>query len=273
LALTARFDSLDYRDPVVWKNGCTELYRWDSKCFASGQPGFGRWINTGVVIDDFLGFEGPRALTNCGFLASGHDRTMRQLVVIRGGESSLDSWERSLVPMPEDGHFLSEPNWWQDERGILHLLIRDESGSQRLYYTRSEDGGKTFARPVRTEIPDARARISTGRLKDGRLYLSGNSGMIPELEHDGEYILKEGFGSRIPLTLAVGSDDGVFVKVYSVRGDATRPRWISSEINNGYGLAYGYQYPNACEHEGYLYIIHSVNKEDIMVARVAVADL
>ena len=266
-ALSARFDRLDYSKTVVWKNVSTEIFSWKDDS--------DRWIDTGVRIDDFIGFEEPRPLADGGYLATGHDRTVRQIVIIRGGETSIDSWDRNLIPMPADGHFMSEPNWWQDSRGIVHVLIRDESGSQRLYYTKSDDGGKTFPPPMRTEIPDARARVSTGILNDGRLFLCGNSGMrvTPAENQGGEYITMEGFGERVPLTLAVGSDDGKFEKVYSVRGDTTSPRWLSSDINNGYGLAYGYQYPNVCEHDGFLYVIHSVNKEDIMVARVSVADL
>ncbi|NQU76431.1 MAG: exo-alpha-sialidase [Planctomycetes bacterium] len=266
-AFSARYDGVDYNAKVIWPNFATEIYAWDGR----------QWHNSEAEIENFGGFEAPRPLADGSYLACGHDNTGKQIVLIRGGGKSLDRWERTLIPMPADGHFLLEPNFWQDSKGVIHVVIRDESNSHRLYYTASTDGGKSFPAPVRSDIPDARSRVSTGILSDGRPYLCGNSRISEDTanpsEAGSEHCVMGGFGKRIPLTLAIGTDGGRFEKVYAIRSDETSPRWASSQVNNGFGCCYGYQYPNVCEHDGYLYIAHSVNKEDIMVARVAVADL
>ena len=266
-AFSARYNKVDYNADVIWPNIRTEIYAWDGR----------RWSKTAAEIDNFSGFEAPRLLADGGYLCSGHDRTGKQIVMLKGGVEGLDDWKRILVPAPSDGHFLLEPNWWQDRRGTIHVVIRDESNSHRLYYTASTDGGESFPAPVRSDIPDARSRVSTGTLRDGRAYLCGNSRIgadtVNPSESGSAHCVMAGFGQRIHLTLAVGSDTGRFEKVYAVRSDATAPRWASSDSNNGFGAGYGYQYPNVCEHGGFLYIAHSVNKEDIAVARVAVCDL
>ncbi|NQU76823.1 MAG: exo-alpha-sialidase [Planctomycetes bacterium] len=238
----------------------SDIYAWDA----------GQWKHTGVQIADYLGFEPPRLLSTGEYLITGHDQNCK-LLMLFGGKDSLGDWRRVEIPPPADKHFLLEPNFWEDTNGTIHVVIRDDSSSHRLYYTASTDGGKTFPAPVKTDIPDARSRISTGILGDGRLYLCGNAGLLPD--GTGKPLEGSGFAKRIPLTLAVGTVDGKFEKVYSIRSDETKGRWAASIPSNGMGATWGYQYPNVCEHDGFLYIAHSVNKEDIVVARVALADL
>lgn len=241
----------------------SDFFAWDGR----------QWRHAGVQLDDFHGFEGPRLLAGGEYLLAGHNQTA-QLTMLIGGRDSLSAWKRVRIPPPADGHNLLEPNCWQDRKGIIHVFIRDDSNSHRLYYTASTDGGKTFPAPIQSEIPDARSRVSTGILSDGRIFLCGNSRIdVPTDKPRHIHPLGEGFGRRIPLTIAIGSDDGRFEKVYSIRNDDTSPRWDSSIPSNGWGGAYGYQYPNVLEHDGFLYIAHSVNKEDIVVARVSVCDL
>jgi hypothetical protein len=238
----------------------SDIYAWDGT----------EWQHSGVQIDDYLGFEPPRLLSTGEYVLTGHDQQAR-IVMLFGGQGSLSEWRRVEIPPPEDKHFLLEPNCWEDTDGTIHVLLRDDNSSHRLYYTASTDGGQTFPAPVKTDIPDARSRISTGVLSDGRLFLCGNSGLIAD--GTGKPVEGIGFAKRIPLTLALGTVDGTIEKVYSVRADETIGRWAASVPSNGQGGCWGYQYPNVCEHDGFLYIAYSVNKEDIAVSRVALADV
>ena len=92
------------------------------------------------------------------------------------------------------------------------------------------------------------ARSSTGRLPDGTIFLINTPG--------------PNRGNRSLLTIAL-SDDGVtFDRAWLIRGEPIIQRFP------GKGKVDGWQYPNALVWRDALYVVYSVNKEDIMLTRI-----
>jgi hypothetical protein len=72
---------------------------------------------------------------------------------------------------------------------------------------------------------------------------------------------------RSPLTIALSDDGRTFDRAAILRNGATAPR-LPGRFKSA-----GYQYPNAIQHRGQLHVIYSVNKEDVEVLSVDLADL
>jgi predicted neuraminidase len=75
---------------------------------------------------------------------------------------------------------------------LLMYLRRKAPHDEVLWQATSDDGGCTWSPPVRTRLPDPKARIDLARLSDGRLALA----------------LKDTKQGAAPLTLALSEDEG-----------------------------------------------------------------
>ena len=134
--------------------------------------------------------------------------------------------------------------------GRIHMLHR--SYGSILYESDSTDGGETWSVPEPTEIPNGNAKFWLGTLPDGRYIYIGNPGPGT---------------SRCPLALSLAGEDMVFDTHALIE---SRP--ISRKFPGMYkGGMYGY--PHAVVYEDGLYVIYSVWKEDIRIARVPLAAL
>ena len=185
----------------------------------------------------------------------------RKISMLVGGNNSLRDWKHVVVPRPEDGHQLTEPCWTTLPDGQLCILFRDQDSSRRIYRCFSNDHGTTWTTPVRTNYPDAKSKIFVIRLTNGTYALINN----PNVLHPDPKV--SGRGLRNPLCISLSRDGMTFDRMAALRRQPTSPR-ISGRAKNP-----GYQYPHALEHEGHLYVIHAVNKEDIEVLRLPISRL
>ena len=183
---------------------------------------------------------------------SRRDHRMQKSMLI-GGVGSVADWEEFPIAVPTDGARLDEPFWWQLPNGSLSAVFRDGSKSRRLYRAFSRDNGRSWETPIRTDFPDATAKFNVLRRSDGRYVLVSNPN--PN-------------GKRIPLCLSLSNDGVVFDRMLILRDTGTVFRYAGK--SPGYA---GYHYPHLLEHKQYLYIIHAENMEDIVLLRVALADL
>ncbi|MHB1295005.1 MAG: exo-alpha-sialidase [Anaerolineae bacterium] len=211
------------------------------------------WEHLGIVLEDYLLNEGPRRTAGGRWIMTGEDHYGRTRIALSDADDpAAPVWRAVSVPRGEGPRYKNEASWLQRPDGTLALFLRDDGRTHRLWLSTSADEGETWSTPLPTNLSDATSKCNVGRLSNGTYYLVWNPN--PR-------------GERIPLAVAL-SDDGInFDRMAVLRESATLPR-LSGRFKGP-----GYQYPNALEHEGALHVIHSVNKEDVEVAGVALATL
>jgi hypothetical protein len=174
-------------------------------------------------------------------------------------------------PLSDDEHRLSEPvpsyeladgSWVRLFRDMGHRDARtqrekEESKSRRLYAAISSDNGDTWNVPARTGFPDACARANAGKLPDGQVYIINN--LIP--------MNPGGLGGRSMLTISLSRDGLDFDRVGIIR-------YITPPIRHpGLEKTIGYQYPHSVVAGNDLWVVYSVNKEDVQVTRIPLETL
>jgi len=159
-----------------------------------------------------------------------------------------------------DAHQLSERTIYRASDGKWIALSRDESMSHCLYCSTSSDG-KQWSPPKPTNIPDATSKCVAGILPGGTYYLIGNQFLHERQAASTRHCLRD------PLTIALSSDGYEFTAAYPVRYGCPRRRY------KGRGKGTGFQYPSATIANGKLWIVYSVNKEDIEMSVMNLSDL
>ncbi|MCK4678949.1 MAG: exo-alpha-sialidase [Bacteroidales bacterium] len=173
-------------------------------------------------------------------------------------------------PVSDDNHRLSEPtSAWKLGDGTWVKLYRDggiknasslkeieESKSRRNYASFSFDVGKSWTTPTRTNFPDAYARTNAGIFPNGQIYVINN--VLP---------LSTKKGGRILLAISLSKDGLIFDRVAVIRFLSPPKRY------EGRAKAVGYQYPHSVVVGNNLWVIYSVNKEDIQLTRIPLAEL
>jgi len=165
-----------------------------------------------------------------------------------------------------DGADMIESFTFRDDYGLV-LLYRDfgtVAGANRNYtvsnriYASFEDGKGGWTIPYPTDIPDSHSRSQARRLPDGSVLLVGN-----QIAHRFDEGLRL---PRDPLTLAISMDGQFFTKVFALRTDAPRtPRFSGIAGGRDIGM---YGYPSMIVHNGMVYVLYSVSKEDIAISIV-----
>lgn len=170
----------------------------------------------------------------------------------------IGGWTLKPVTPPANV-VLSEPHFYTLPNGRMATLFRDNNNSMRLYRGESGDLWDSWS-VSRTNFPDATSKSASLRLSDGRYVLVSNTKITGGSNQNVH-------GERNPLTMAVSDDGEAFDRMVVLRAEPTDCLYPSFAKN------LGYQYPNLFEHNGYLWVIYSRNKEDIQVSRIAVADI
>jgi len=235
----------------------------------SGRVGWGR-IARSVTPDGALGpifwlVDAPPA-PMAGFpqFPDAHDPQFREVAQainrILRNPLHMPAWDflnyTTRVPSV-DGHEMCEPSVYRRSDGVLVRLSRDcgPQKSHRLYASLSKDGGKTWTPAVRTNIPDSPSKAVSGTLPDGKNYLIGNQ--VPESAH----------GVRDPLVISLSPDGKTF-------------DWSAAIVHGhppvrypGHAKDLGFQYPSAIVVGKALWVIYSIDKEDVAVSRIPLAEL
>ena len=195
-------------------------------------------------------------------------KEINQYFMQPGNEIQLDF----TVPRPvsDDNHRLSEPvpsyrlanNTWVKlyrdggSRTARTFREKEESKSRRNYASFSFDNGKNWTIPTRTNFPDACARSNAGRLPDGQVYVINN--VLP---------LSTKKGGRSLLAISLSRDGLNFDRVAVIRFVPPLQRY------KGRAKSIGYAYPHSVIVGDNLWVIYSVNKEDIEIARIPLSKL
>lgn len=174
-------------------------------------------------------------------------------------------------PDSDDEHRMTEPTqaWRLDSgtwvrlyrnQGTIHARSRaeiEESRPRRHYSAFSFDNGKTWTVPTRTNFPDTGSRANAGRLPDGQYYVINNP--LPMSARQ---------GGRSMLAISLSLDGLEFDRMAVIRFVAARTRYEGKAKGGG-----GYQYPHSVVVGDSLWVIYSVNKEDMEVARIPLSQL
>lgn len=162
--------------------------------------------------------------------------------------AGTNQWDVRRVPGPLPDYRMSETSAYVDPAGIVHLIIRDQGYTRRLYHSLSYDGGGTWTIPVKTNYPDAASKNMTGRLSNGWYYLISN----PKAS---------GANARDPLAITFSRDGWTYDRPMALRKQAPPLRYKGKAKG-----AHSFQYSHAIEHDGKLWVIYATNKEDIEIS-------
>jgi hypothetical protein len=165
-----------------------------------------------------------------------------------------------------DGSSLIESFMYRTKQDEQVLMLRNWGTpgnpvhNNRIYVSFKKDAGG-WATPYPTDIPDAPSRAQAIKLLDRRILLIGNQNVT---HFDAALYL-----DRDPITISISNDGYVFDKVYSLRtGSPSTFRFTGIGGRNP-----GYAYSSSIVHDGFLYTLYSIGKEDMGISRVPLSDL
>ncbi len=162
----------------------------------------------------------------------------------------LPSWEfvnQTCRVEAADGRSLCEPTQaWRLPDGTLVRMYRS-FGEYPVYnyFQFSSDGGMSFSAAMKSNFPDASSRSAAGNLPDGTAYVVNNPGK-----------------TRDPLVISLAKDGRNFNHHAVIAMEASAMRY------EGHAKLPGYQYPRTVFFDDNLYVMYSVNKEDICVSTI-----
>ncbi|MGE4490074.1 MAG: exo-alpha-sialidase [Kiritimatiellales bacterium] len=186
---------------------------------------------------------------------------LEDLLLLPGNELTWEFRHNSSRPIAADGHSLCEPSSaWPLGNRVWAKLYRDlgkekplsDSKTFKNYVSYSFNNGKTWTSAVQTDFPDAGSRSSAGTLPDGQAYVVSNLATN---------------GNRGTLTIALSADRQIFDRVYTICGNPPVRRYP------GRWKGSGYQYPDSLVQGDSLWVLCSVNKEDIQVVKIPLSEL
>lgn len=222
------------------------------------------WERRGVVIDDeFVATGKPRRMANgCWILAGmcedkieGRRVGRNRLAISEGDE--LTSWSTGGIEHPKGMRFPFMTPLVQGNR--ITAVVRNSLETKAMLAT-SEDFGKTWSPAGLTNFPATGMKSFAGVLSDGTPYFIAAT---PE---------KEGSHLRKALTISLGSAGGQkFQRIFRIsRGEPHPMRFEGKGKGPGPGQ---WSYPKAVEHDGHLYVVYTVNKEDAEMAVIPLESL
>lgn len=208
-------------------------FRWNSVS--------GSWDDAGIVARDAINNFPPSLLPSGEWMMSRrpHDYKRAGVSFLVGGQRAIDDWQSFPVLGSSSELAAEEPLWWVLPDGNLQALFRDNRRSGYLYRSFSVDQGRTWSKPVKTNFPDATAKLHGLRLTDGRYVLVSNAN--PK--------------KRDPLTIAVSGDGMVFASLARLVGG----RHVD--------------YPHVMEHDGHLWVAFAGGKQSVEVLKIRLSEL
>ncbi|NQW17174.1 MAG: exo-alpha-sialidase [Chloroflexi bacterium] len=216
------------------------------------------WGDPTRITSGFF-IEGPRKLANGRLLLGGEHvgdkRTtagLRMRLLYSDHPDGLTGWqEASVSPQASDDFQYTEPNMAVRPDGVPVVGFRSQTGY--LFASTTGDNGTTWSTPQMTKFPDSTSRFFLRTLANGQTILINNPGAT---QYD-----------RSVLALST-SDDGItFYRSVALRNEP------ATQDFGGKHKVDGWQYPNALVWNDSLYVAYSINKEDIAVTRVSMANL
>jgi hypothetical protein len=245
----AVIDRILYAFAEVWDDG--------GACRSEGQGRLVRAIHSDGTLGTifWLRKDAPAAKAELPYYPAGEPSIVEKLNAHLARPENELTWDfRHLTTRPtaDDKHLLCEPTpAWKLKNGTWCKLYRDLGKSNHNYVSFSHDEGVTWTKATRTDFPDANSRSTAGVLPGGQVYVISN--ISPH--------------GRDPLAISLSRDGLTFDRVALIRSDSPKLRY------EGRWKDTGFQYPHSSVIGDVLWVLYTVNKEDLQVTRILVADL
>lgn len=233
----------DAQDETTGKEPVLLAFRWNSQTKSFGERE--------VIARNFFAGNIPERTPDGDWLILGKGGvgSWGPMKAAKGGVKSISDW--TIRDIPGAGT-LEEAEWYTlpNNHLVSHFRTR---GTRPFYLARSYsiDNGATWSQPVVTNFPEQGSRHHGIRLSNGIYALLVNPDPLV----------------RIPFSIALSRDGLVYDRIVNIRAEETTARW------EGRAKSKGYHYMRGYEHDGRLYTIYSINKEDIEVTIVPMAEL
>ena len=213
------------------------------------------WEFVSKVYDNAINNFPPQKLPTGDWILTRRDARFNVSILIGG--KKLNDWKAyPVVDLNEVKKFRpDEPIFWLLPDQSLNALFRDNGGSRRLFHSTSNDLGKSWTKPVKTNFPNATSKIFSIETSRGYRVMVSNAN--PK------------WGRR-ELHLSVSDDHKTFTRMALLDIPATAaPQGFESIWKKFNVKIASLQYPHVIEHDGYLYIAYSRCKLQTEVFRVS----
>ena len=253
LTLAAKYQGHGAFGPPDKKHLELVAYRWE--------PKQDQWVYEGQLYDNAINNFPPQKLPSDNWILTRRDSRFNVSVLI-GGVKALDDWQSfPVVGVKQVSGFRpDEPIFWVLPDNSLYALFRDNGKSQRLFFSTSQDEGRTWDTPVLSNFPNAKSKLFSLATSHGYRVLVLNAN--PQV-------------NRRELHLVVSPDNKTFTRLakLEIPSPAELPPAVASlKKKFSAGIA-SLQYPHVIEQDGSLYIALSRNKLQTEVFRVKLADI
>lgn len=209
----------------------------------------GKWQNKGRVIDNCWPYDEPVLMDNGSYITGGQDKDGLPVVAISEGGKLL-KWESVLIPYPKElKPQFAETTVWAEGKEVMAVI---RGGGGVAWVAISKDYGKSWSEAQPSNYPMPRSKAYLGKLSTDQLYLVANfkdrNSMVVAVGKPGEKTLSAMWRIR----------HGSSMPVPRFKGHAKSPQW---------------SYPYGYEHEGKLYIVYSIGKEDCGMSVIPIESL
>ena len=216
----------------------------------------GKWEHRGVVAEDFWAHEEPKALPGGGWIVAGDEGTYPghgpAVALIDANDPTR--WRVVKIPPPPGSAemYAAETTLWVDRHEVV-AIIRNTKAPNALMSV-GTDGGRSWTPAADSNLPMAWSRAYAGVLSTDQRYLISN--------------LDRGWDRDI-LAVAVSRPHERYLgRVWTIRRGKSKP-----PLYPGKSKAPQWSYPWAIEHDGKLYVVYAVGKEDCGLSVIPVSAL
>lgn len=196
-----------------------------------------RWKSQGIVMDNCWPYDEPKRMKNGNFITGGQDKNGLPVVATSHGDD-VTKWDTVSIPFdPQLNPSYAETTVWVGEKKVVAVI---RGGRNVAWVATSEDFGHSWSKARPSNFPMPRAKAYAGHLSSGQRYLVSN--------------LK----NRDTLVISVSKPgEETLSKIFRIRhGKSIPPRFA------GQSKSKQWSYPYAHEHDGKLYVVYSMGKED-----------
>ncbi len=206
------------------------------------------WESQGIVMTNCWPYDEPVRMANGNFITGGQDKDGLPVVAISHGDD-VTNWDSVLIPYDRR----LQPSFAETTVTTLgnHVIAVIRGGAGVAWVSTSDDFGRSWSKASPSNLPMPRAKAYLGKLSTGQLYLLSN------------------FKDRDTLVVSVGRPgEKTLSSMWKVRhGKSEPPRFPGAAKSKQWSYPYGY------EHDGKLYIVYSIGKEDCGLSVIPIDEL